>query len=54
MLIIIFSIADSQVSMGRGYRRTIDMFHAARDLVEENERRLELDGIEDDEDFTEK
>jgi len=32
--------------MGRGLRRTVDLFHSARDLVEENERRVDLE--EDD------
>ena len=31
--------------MGRGHRRTVDLFHPARDLVEENERRV---GLEED------
>lgn len=48
----ISSIADTQITLGRGYRRTIDMFYAARDLIDENERRLELEGIEDDSDYT--
>jgi hypothetical protein len=35
------SITASQISLGRGFRRTVDMFFSARDLVEENDRRLE-------------
>lgn len=29
--------------MGRGHRHTVDLFHSARDLVEENERRADLE-----------
>lgn len=36
------SVTRSQVSLGRGLRRLVDMFYSARDLVEENDRRLEL------------
>jgi hypothetical protein len=40
------SVTARQISMGRGLRRTVDLFHSARDLVEENERRVDLE--EDD------
>jgi hypothetical protein len=40
--IILTSVTAGQVSLGRGLRRTVDMFSSARDLVEENDRRLEL------------
>lgn len=36
------SIISSQISLGRGLRRTIDMFHSPRDLFAEKERRIEL------------
>jgi hypothetical protein len=36
------SVTRGQVSLGRGLRRLVDMFYSARDLVEENDRRLEL------------
>lgn len=35
--------------MGRSLRRTVDMFYSARDLVEENDRRLE--SLEDHDDL---
>jgi hypothetical protein len=34
-------IGAAQVSVGRGLRRTVDLFYSARELVEENDRRLE-------------
>jgi hypothetical protein len=37
------SITAGQISMGRGHRHTVDLFHSARDLVEENERRADLE-----------
>lgn len=48
-----FSITDGQVTLGCGMRRLVDMFHTARDLVEESERRIDLAAIEDDREFTE-
>jgi hypothetical protein len=36
------SVTAGQISMGRRLRRTVDMFSSARDLVEENDRRLEM------------
>ena len=42
----------SQVSLGRGLRRTVAMFHSARDLVEENDRRLELMADDNSDEFT--
>jgi hypothetical protein len=36
------SVTASQVSLGRGIRRCIDMFHSARELVDQNDRRTEL------------
>jgi hypothetical protein len=38
------SVTAGQISMGRRLRRTVDMFSSARDLVEENDRRLEMMG----------
>ena len=32
----------SQVTVGRGYKRLIDMFNGARDLIDANDRREEL------------
>jgi len=32
------------VSLGRALRRTVDMFHNARDLVEANDLRMEAEG----------
>lgn len=32
----------AQVSLGRSLRRTVDMFNTPRDLVAENDRRMEL------------
>jgi hypothetical protein len=40
------SVTAGQISMGRALRRTVDLFRSARDLVEENERRV---GLEEDE-----
>jgi hypothetical protein len=40
------SVTARQIFMGRGLRCTVDIFHSARDLVEENERRVDLE--EDD------
>jgi len=40
------SVTARQISMGRSLRRTVDLFHSARDLVEEKERRVDLE--EDD------
>jgi hypothetical protein len=37
-------VTAKQISMGRGLRRTVDLFHSARDLVEENERHVDLEG----------
>ena len=37
---ILASITASQISLGRGLRRSVAMFFSARDLVEENDRRL--------------
>jgi hypothetical protein len=39
------SISAGQISLGRRLRRTVDLFHSARDLVEQNERRI---GLEED------
>jgi hypothetical protein len=47
-LIIFASVTARQIALGRSLRRTIDLFHSARDLVEENERRIRLE--EDGED----
>jgi hypothetical protein len=46
------SITAGQVSLGRGLRRTVAMFHSARDLIEENDRRLELMAEDDSHEFT--
>jgi hypothetical protein len=35
------SVTASQISLGRGFRHTVNMFFSARDLVEENDRRLD-------------
>ena len=40
--VILISITAGQVSLGRGLRCTVDLFSSARDLVEENDRCLEL------------
>jgi hypothetical protein len=45
-------VTRSQVSLGRGLRRLVDMFYSARDLVEENDRRLELMATNEDIVFT--
>ena len=37
---ISISISAGQISLGRRLRRTVDLFHSARDLVEQNERRI--------------
>ena len=39
---ICFSASAHQVYLGRGLRRTVDMFHSARELVDENDRRTDL------------
>ena len=46
------SVTRSQVSLGHGLRRLVDMFYSARDLVEENDRRLELMATNEDIVFT--
>ena len=43
------SITAGQISLGRSLRRTVDLFHSARDLVEEHERHVSLE--EDGEDI---
>lgn len=43
------SVAATQMSIGRGLKRTVDMFRAPREMVEENDRRNELVGIDDPE-----
>ena len=43
--IISTSISAGQISLGRRLRRTVDLFHSARDLVEQNECRI---GLEED------
>jgi hypothetical protein len=43
--IISTSISAGQISLGRRLRRTVDLFHSARDLVEQNERCI---GLEED------
>jgi hypothetical protein len=40
------------VSLGRALRRTVDMFHNARDLVEANDLRMEAEGDPAGEDET--
>jgi hypothetical protein len=44
------SIVDGHIALGRSLRRTVDLFHSVRDLVEEGERRsrLEEDGLDVD------
>jgi hypothetical protein len=51
--IISISILAGQVSLGRGLRRTVDLFHSARDLVEENERHVSLEEDAEGVDFSE-
>jgi hypothetical protein len=41
--IVSISITAGQISLGRSLRRTVDLFHSPRDLVEENEHRVSLD-----------
>lgn len=43
------SVAATQMSIGRGLKRTVDMFRAPREMVEENDRRNELIGFDDTE-----
>lgn len=47
------SAAANQVSLGRGLRRLIDMFHTANELVDENDRRLDILAAGDDDELTE-
>jgi len=40
----------TQVTIGRGLRRTVDMFRTANEIVEENDKRIDkiAEGNEDD------
>jgi len=42
------SVTCSQVSLGHGLWRLVDMFYSAHDLVEENDCRLELMAMNED------
>lgn len=46
------STSPSQVTMGRGYKRLVDMFNGARDLIEANDRKGDL--LEDGADINDK
>jgi len=46
------SVTCSQVSLGHGLWRLVDMFYSAHDLVEENDCRLELMAMNEDIVFT--
>ena len=53
-LILLSSAPSSQVAIGRGYKRIIDMFNGARDLIDASNRKEELldDGADiDDKDM---
>ena len=45
----IHSVASTQIAIGHGLKRTVDMFHEPRETVEENDRRNELVEPEDPE-----
>lgn len=51
--IVSVSITAGQISLGRSLRRTVDLFHSARDLVEENERHVSLEEDGEDTDVSE-
>ena len=43
------SIAATQMLIGQGLKQTVDMFHALREMVEENDWQNELIGFDDTE-----
>ena len=43
------SVAATQMSIGRGLKRTVNMFRAPREMVEENDQQNELIGFNDTE-----
>ena len=45
-----FSAPSSQVTIGHGYKRLVDMFNDAQDLIDANDRKDELldDGVDID------
>lgn len=45
-------LTASQMSMGRGLRRMIDMFHSPRDLIAERNRRADLEDPGEMEEYT--
>jgi len=51
--IVSVSITAGQISLGRSLHRTVDLFHSARDLVEENERHVSLEEDGEDTDVSE-
>jgi hypothetical protein len=42
------SISAGQISLGHGLRRIVDLFHSARDLVEENNHHISLEEDRED------
>lgn len=46
------SVTAGQIALGRRLRRTVDMFYSPRDLVEENDRRLEQLAKDEESEFT--
>ena len=52
ILISLTSVTAGQISLGHGLRRIVDMFHSARDIVEENDHHLEMLAANRDGNFT--
>ena len=51
--IVSISITTGQISLGQSLHCTVDLFHSARDLVEENERHVSLEEDGEDTDVSE-